>query len=1598
MSTSSRVIFCRAASRTAILTLLLPAAFSLDGCGEPTLGPPADEPPTEEIHIDSVDPRGVLAGRFSTPNETIRFEVRFSDIEQSVRLTSGTTETLMFVIDEASGDASIVVGRSTVEVGQPYPAAAEADIRAFAASPSGRALVTAAGQSFWAAPSAELLEHRHALIAAYSQLAPYYTPQQKALVQPPGTTSTSCVLDRCQLRTPDALFGCLLDDNGTRLDVVPLSGPLPDECAVTIAGRALVGARRQALHESLDCYGACGYGCNEQTGCRRVTISCRNDIAWEQTPPLEGAHGVSEAVVCYESRLPIRALSRELRDLSDCGAQDATAVGEVLACTSHDCCFRHDECMRHDFRNSVAGYFEWLQCQYAGEAACSVSYQYLLPRIRSGVLAFTRWERNGLALSGLRAVAGTPLAGWELKWFRGDERPLTDPLLGSDACNWVWQCDDGACAGRLQTQASTLPYNEPENEQRACLVHECKHQDDHTCPGDNGSELPPTPANLAAIYRDSQGDVFITWNEVAEATHYRLYWATSPGVTASSNQLTPMTADFRHTGVGAGLTYYYRVSAINDAGEGALSDEVSETVPVSTPSAPLNVSVVHQAAQSRNFVVWSEVAGATQYRVYWGRAAGITGASMQLPPTTTTGSEHMGVTAGSVYYYRVSAVGAGGEGPLSVEVSITVPVTPPDVPSNVAVIHQASQARNRVSWDAVAGATGYRVYWDTAAGVTASGMQLSPTSSTQHGHTGLVPGSSYYYRVSAVSGGSEGPLSAEVSVTVPGPVQPPPNVAVVYQSSQVRNHVTWDAVASATQYRVYWNTVAGVTSSSMQLSPTARTEYGHTGLTPGSSYFYRVSAVVGGSEGPLSAEVSVAVPAPVPAPLNVSVVYQPAQTRNYITWNSVSGATQYRVYWSTVPGVTTASMPLTPTTTTEYGHTGVAPGSTYYYRVSAVSGGPEGALSAEVSVTVPAAPQAPSNAAVVYQGPQMRNYITWEAVSGATGYRVYWSTISGVTTSSMQLPLTSTTDYGHTGVVAGATYYYRISAVGIGGEGPLSSEISVTVPTPLLAPSNVAVVHQAAQSWNYVTWNAVAGATQYRVYWGTSSGVTTSSNLLTPTTTTDYGHTGVVAGSTYFYRVAAVNAAGVGPLSSEVSVTIPTAPGVPSNVTVVYQAAQSWNYVTWNAVAGATQYRVYWGTSSGVTTASNLLTPTTTTDYGHTGIVAGSTYYYRIAAVNAAGVGPLSSEVSVTIPTPPGVPSNVAVVYQAAQSRNYITWNAVTGATQYRVYWGTSSGVTTASNLLTPTTTTDYGHTGVVAGFTYYYRVAAMNAAGVGPLSSEVSVTIPTPPGVPSNVAVVYQAAQSWNYVTWNAVAGATEYRVYWGTSSGVTTASNLLTPTTTTDYGHTGVLAGSTYYYRVAAVNAAGLGSLSSEASVTVPCGASGQACCSGSCNSGNLCISGSCAAEPTSTKTNRFVNHCNSNHWQSNRSCYPGSSPTTGCGCATRVTNSSCSASTQTCWERELGFWTYDSRPSFGSFFEIHHCFTNGANVYQTSPCSTAGDPASLGWIASSPISIWDDPVWLCQWTTGGVTEHFFSFSSSECTSVGTVVGPSPWGYVVP
>ena len=275
-------------------------------------------------------------------------------------------------------------------------------------------------------------------------------------------------------------------------------------------------------------------------------------------------------------------------------------------------------------------------------------------------------------------------------------------------------------------------------------------------------------------------------------------------------------------------------------------------------------------------------------------------------------------------------------------------------------------------------------------------------------------------------------------------------------------------------------------------------------------------------------------------------------------------------------------------------------------------------------------------------------------------------------------------------------------------------------------------------------------------------------------------------------------------------------PAIPTGITAT--AGNAKVTVSWNSSTGATSYNIYYATSPGVTKAGAKVA-NATSPYDVTGLTNGTTYYFVVTAVNAAGESDVSAERS-AIPTSgtplPAAPKGTSAT--AGNTQVTMTWTASTDATSYNIYYSTTAGVTKTNGIKVANAVSPHVVTGLTNGTTYYFVVTAVNSAGESEESSENSATPSAglqPPASPNGVTTTAGTGQVT--IQWNTKLTATSYNIYY--SSTITTSAGLLSGGTkisvpaasadpqpaTQSYVKTGLTAGTTYYFVVTSVNAAG-------------------------------------------------------------------------------------------------------------------------------------------------------------------------------------------------
>ena len=193
------------------------------------------------------------------------------------------------------------------------------------------------------------------------------------------------------------------------------------------------------------------------------------------------------------------------------------------------------------------------------------------------------------------------------------------------------------------------------------------------------------------------------------------------------------------------------------------------------------------------------------------------------------------------------------------------------------------------------------------------------------------------------------------------------------------------------------------------------------------------------------------------------------------------------------------------------------------------------------------------------------------------------------------------------------------------------------------------------------------------------------------------------------------------------------APSAPASLTATALGASQIN-LSWSAATdnvGVTGYRVERCQGSGCTNFAQVATPATTS-YSDTGLTAGTSYSYRVRAVDgAANSGAFSPVATATTTTPdvdpPTAPGGLTAT-PAGSSQINLAWTASTdnvGVTGYRLERCQGTFCTAFVQIATPSGTT-YSDAGLAPNTSYSYRVRAVDAAAnTGPYSAIASATTP---------------------------------------------------------------------------------------------------------------------------------------------------------------------------------------------------------------------------------------------------------------------------------
>lgn len=442
--------------------------------------------------------------------------------------------------------------------------------------------------------------------------------------------------------------------------------------------------------------------------------------------------------------------------------------------------------------------------------------------------------------------------------------------------------------------------------------------------------------------------------------------------------------------------------------------------------------------------------------------------------------------------------------------------------------------------------------------------------------------------------------------------------------------------------------------------------------------------------------------------------------------------------------------------------TGLEPGAPYRFRVRATNVAGDGEWSAQTGeVVVDQVPSPPGTPSVTYGDGQIA--VTWPAAANE-GSAIGNYNLEISQCASEKRNVGNALSYTWTGLANGSRCAFSVTAVNLAGESspsPLSPlECPAAVPAAPGAPGAVRGDKQASVTWSQPTNPDCEGLLGYELRRLPDGAVTS-----VPAGTVSWTSAPLVNGTSYSFEVRAQNRAGWGPWSSPSPSVIPCgtplAPPAPSAVRGDTQATVSLNGSADANGCAISQYQVSVnGGGWSALPASGVIG----------GLTNGTSYSFRVRAVNEIGEGDASAASNAVTPAgPPTAPSGVSLneagiwAWGAANSNG----DAISRY-EYSLNGGAFSSTTglfafclnnaSAACQFPVASGTQYRSCTQFAQ-TVTIQVRAVNSVGTGPTATG-SASLQGCPSAPT-ISYIAPSQGSTNFgFQWGAISGATAYYI----------------------------------------------------------------------------------------------------------------------------------------------------------------------------------------------------------------------------------------------
>jgi hypothetical protein len=584
-----------------------------------------------------------------------------------------------------------------------------------------------------------------------------------------------------------------------------------------------------------------------------------------------------------------------------------------------------------------------------------------------------------------------------------------------------------------------------------------------------------------------------------------------------------------------------------------------------------------------------------------------------------------------------------------------------------------------------------------------------------------------------------------------------------------------------------------------------------TGLTNGQTYNIQLEASNAAIDGLNSATVTV-TPRTVPqAPTNL--VATPGDQSVSIAFTAPNnGGSAITNYKYSIDGGATFTAFSPAITASPAVITGLTNGTSYDIQIEAVNAVGDGLNSATVTATPRTTPQAPTSL-VATPGDSIAS-LTFTAPSSDGGSPItnYKYSIDGGATFTAFSPAITASPAVITGLTNGTTYTIKILAVNAAGDGSASTQVTATLKTIPQAPTNL-VATPGDQSVSIAFTAPNDGGSAITNYKYSLDGGATFTAFSPAITASPAVITGLTNGQTYNIQLEAVNEMGDGLNSATVTATPRTTAQAPTNL-VATLGNQSVSVAFTAPNDGGSAITNYKYSINGGSTFTAFSPAITASPAVITGLTNGQSYTIELKAVNAAGDGPASSQVTAVPVTAPGMPAGLFAT-PGNQSVSIAFTAPNDGGSPITNYEYSIDGGSIYVLFSPPQTSSPVTISNLTNGTSYAIKLRAVNAVDSGAASSSVTVTPRTTPSAPQSIFAT-PGDSSVSIAFTLASTGGSPITNYMYSIDGGSTFAVFSPPQTSSPLTITGLTNGQSYTFKIKAVNAAGEGLTSAQATTT--------------------------------------------------------------------------------------------------------------------------------------------------------------------------------------